>query len=288
MRADRILVLQLAASDPPGRLAGWLSTAGLVLDVRDAAEPGAVPESLDSHAGLIVLGGGMGAAEDDRAPFLPAVRALLRAAVTAEVPTLGVCLGAQLLALANGGRVAPNPEGPEFGAQLIAKRTAAAADPLFGPMPITPDVIQWHFDAVITLPPGAVQLAGSPLCENQAFRLGRLAWGIQFHIETTPEIVRAWAASDAEALDGYDVDRILQRADAADPDVAEAWQPFAAAFAGVVLDPASVPAARAVPTSTAAPISDPAAIRAALAAELTASRHPAVLPMPGRRPPSDG
>jgi GMP synthase-like glutamine amidotransferase len=282
-----VLVLQLAESDPPGRLAEWLSAAGAVLDVRDAAEPGAVPDSLGSYSGLVVLGGGMGAADDDVAPFLPQVRALLREAVRDEVPTLGVCLGAQLLALANGGRVARNPEGPEFGAQLIAKRTAAATDPLFGPMPITPDVIQWHFDAVTALPPGAVQLAGSPVCENQAFRLGRLAWGIQFHIETTPAIVRDWAATDAEALDGYDVERILERSDAAHADVAEVWQPFAQAFAAVVLDPSSVPAARSVPTSTAAPITDPAAIRAALAAELTASRQHTVLPMPGVRAPGD-
>jgi GMP synthase-like glutamine amidotransferase len=229
----------------------------------------------------------MGAADDERAPFLPAVRSLLREAVRAQVPTLGICLGAQLLAAANGGRVAPNPEGPEFGAQLIAKRTAAATDPLFGPLPITPDVIQWHYDAVLSLPPGAVQLAGSPLCENQAFRLGRLAWGIQFHIETTPAQVRSWAATDADALVEYDVERLLARADAADADVAEVWQPFAAAFAAVVLDPDAVRLARAVPTSTAAPITDPAAIRAALAAELTAARQPAVLPLPGLRPRDD-
>ncbi|MEO8887733.1 MAG: type 1 glutamine amidotransferase [Jatrophihabitantaceae bacterium] len=283
-----LLVLQLAASDPPGRLADWLSAAGLTLDVRDAEQPGAVPASLDAHAGLVVLGGDMGAGDDERAPFLPAVRALLREAVRAERPTLGVCLGAQLLAAANGGRVARNPEGPEFGAQLIAKRTAAASDPLFGPIPITPDVIQWHFDAVTTLPPGAIVLAGSPLCEVQAFRLGRLAWGIQFHIETTPEIVRAWATADAVALDGYDVERILQRADAADADVAEVWLPFVTAFAGVVLNPGDVRATRTVPTSSAEPITDPAAIRAALAAEMTASRQPAALPMPGRRPPTDG
>ncbi|MGH8960793.1 MAG: type 1 glutamine amidotransferase [Jatrophihabitantaceae bacterium] len=288
-----LLVLQLAASDPPGRLAEWLSAAGLTLDVRDATGPGTVPDSLDAHAGLVVLGGGMGAADDEIAPFLPAVRALLRTAIRDEVPTLGVCLGAQLLALANGGQISPNPDGPEFGAQLIAKRTAAATDPLFGPMPITPDVIQWHFDAVTTLPPGAVQLAGSPLCENQAFRLGRLAWGIQFHIETTPAIVRSWAEEDARALDGYDVDRLLQRADAADADVVEAWQPFAEAFANIVREPAAVPAARGAPVSTAGPITDPAAIRAALAVELAAVRTPieprtTALPTPGVRSPHDG
>jgi hypothetical protein len=195
-----------------------------------------------------------------------------------------VCLGAQLLAVANGGAVAPNPDGPEFGAQLIAKRAMASTDPLFGPLPITPDVIQWHFDAIVRMPPGAVQLASSPGCDVQAFRLGRLAWGIQFHIETTPALVRAWAAGDADALAGYDVERLLARTDAVHADIAEVWQPFAASFAGVVAEPSAVPAPRSIPTSTAAPITDPAAIRAALAAEANAARSPGVLPMPGLRP----
>jgi len=208
-----------------------------------------------------------------------------RAAVSGELPTLGVCLGGQLLAVANGGQVAPNPDGPEFGAQLIAKRAASANDPLFGPLPITPDVIQWHFDAINSLPPGALQLASSPGCAVQAFRLGRLAWGIQFHIETTPEIVRGWAATDARALEGYDVQRLLSHADGVHDDLAEVWAPFATSFADVVRDPAAVRASRAVPTSTAEPITDPAAIRAALAAELTASRGATVAPLPGLRQP---
>ena len=287
MVTGTVVVLQLDASDPPGRLAEWLREAGVRLDIRDAAVPEELPAALDGVDGLVVLGGGMGAADDHLAPYLPAVRALLREAVSREVPTLGICLGAQLLALGHGGRVEPNPDGPEFGAQLVAKRAAAAGDPLFGPLAITPDVIQWHFDAVTALPPGAIQLASSPACENQAFRLGRLAWGVQFHVETTPATVRAWADEDAEALAGYDVARILARSDAAHADIAETWRPFAASFAAVVRDPGSVAAARGVPTATAAPVTDPDAIRAALAAELDASRHGGVLPMPRVRP-TDG
>ena len=278
-----LLVLQLDPTDPPARLGEWLAGAGLELDVRDASDN--LPASLDGYAGLLVLGGGMAAWEDERAPFLPAVRALLRDAVGADLPTLGVCLGAQLLALAHGGRVTRNPDGPEYGALLVAKRAAAATDPLFRELPITPDVLQWHTDAVLTLPAGAVHLAGSPTAENQAFRLGRLAWGIQFHIETTPEIVRRWAADDADALAGYDVERILARADAAHDDIAEVWQPFAAAFADVVRDPAAVSAARSLGGAGAPAITDPAAIRAALAAEATAAHgHPGTLPMPTVRP----
>jgi GMP synthase (glutamine-hydrolysing) len=285
--SPRLLVIQTAEDDPVGRLGDWLVAAGLDLAVLRPYDDGSVlPSDLVGYDGLLVLGGGMSATDDTATPWLPQVRALLRDAVSREMPTLGVCLGAQLLATANGGRVSPNPDGPEFGAHLIAKRQAAADDPLFGPLPITPDVIQWHFDAIDPLPPGAVQLASSPGCDIQAFRLGRLAWGIQFHIETTPELVRAWAAADADALEGWDVQRLLSRSDAAHDDLVDVWQPFAAVFADVVRDPGAVDPSRAVATSTAGPITDAAAIRAALAAELTASRGgAAALPMPGLRQP---
>jgi GMP synthase-like glutamine amidotransferase len=277
-----VLVVLNSRGDPPGRLDTWLTEAGLELALVPGPE---LPPDLSGFAGLVVLGGPMAATDDGVAPWLPHERQLLRDAVSAEVPTLAICLGAQLLAAANGGRVGRNPDGPEFGAQLIAKRSAAADDPLFAPLPITPDVIQWHYDAVTTLPPGAVQLASSPICEHQAYRLGRLAWGVQFHFETTPDVVRDWARVDAEQLEDYDLDRMLSRSDAVHDDLVEVWRPFTHAFAAVVRDPASVPASRRVPTSTAAPVTDAAAIRAALAAELTAARAP--LPMPGLRPPTD-
>jgi GMP synthase-like glutamine amidotransferase len=286
------VILQLAESDPPGRLDDWLREAGLEPELRAVYRGDQVPD-VEGLGALVVLGGPMGAGDDASVPYLPAVRALLRDAVSAQVPLLGVCLGAQLLAAAHGGRVGPNPEGPELGAQLVAKRSTAAADPLFGPLPITPDVVQWHYDAVLALPPGAILLASSPLCENQAYRLGRLAWGLQFHIETTPEMVRVWARDDAPRLVEYDLDAIVARADAVHADLAEVWQPFVVAFADVVRDPDAVPEPQGVRTSTAAPVTDPAAIRAALAAEAQAAHGgggvgPHQLPMPGRRPDEIG
>jgi GMP synthase-like glutamine amidotransferase len=283
--APRVLVVQLDPTDPPARLGEWLRDAGLELDVRalDAGEQ--LPPDLTGHDGVIVLGGWMGALDDAVAPFLPGVRALLRDAVAAEVPTLGVCLGHQLLAVANGGRIRVHPDGPEVGALLVAKRTAAATDPLFSAVPITPDVIQWHSDEVHVLPPGAIQLYNSPHTEYQAFRLGRLAWGIQFHIENTAEMIREWASQRDENLAHYDIDAVADRAIGLLDDIEQVWRPFAAAFADIVHDPDAVRPPTAVPAATAAPITDPAAIRAALAAELTSSR--AALPMPGLRPPDE-
>ena len=276
--STRLLVLRLDDSDPPGRLGEWLTDAGLTLDVRalDAGDP--VPADLAAHDGLLVMGGAMGAFDDAIAPYLPAVRALLRTAVSDEVPTLGVCLGHQLLAGANGGTVRRRPDGPEIGAQLIAKRASAAHDPLFAELPITPDVIQWHYDEVSTLPPGAIQLASSPVCEQQAFRLGPVAWGIQFHIETTPDMVCEWAAKHTDLTD-WDLDAIVEHAIAVHDDLADVWPGFAAAFADVVRDPETAKPAGA----PADGVADPAAVRAALAAEAAAARG-MPLPMPELRP----
>jgi hypothetical protein len=123
-----------------------------------------------------------------------------------------------------------------------------------------------------------VLLASSPACEVQAFRVGRLAWGLQFHIETTPEIVEQWAADDAAALADYDLEAILVRTAERHDDIAEVWQPFAAAFVDIARDPSAaigpvtLQLAASAPTTTAQPITDKAAIRAALAAEMQAAR----------------
>jgi len=274
-----ILVIENARDAPVARLGEWLVAAGAELDIRNAEAGDRLPDQLADYAGLVVLGGGMNAYDYAKAPWLPRVRQLLTEAVQAELPTLGVCLGGQLLAAATGGRVRPAELG-EYGAQLVAKRQAAGADPLFRELPITPDVLQWHVDEVSQLPPGAVLLASSPGCEVQAFRVGRLAWGIQFHLETTPDIVRAWAATDAELLADYDLATIVQRAVEAHSDIAETWQPVAARFVEIVADRASAAGPRTLPLAGARqpsqpePLTDPAAIRAALAAQMQAARGP--------------
>lgn len=280
-----VLVIENDVSAPIGMLDGWLREAGAELVMCSPATGQPLPAELAGYSALVVLGGGMGAYDDERAPWLPRLRALLAEAVRTELPTLGICLGAQLLAAATGGRVSA-AEMPEYGSQLVAKRQAAADDPLFRELPITPDVLQWHVDEVSELPPGAVLLAASPACEVQAFRMGRLAWGLQFHIETTPEIVALWARQDAESLQDYNVPAILERSARAHPDIVEAWQPVVAAFVALAADPSAAgPAVAAGPrllpmagagpvTTTAGPITDAAAIRAALAAELQASREP--------------
>jgi GMP synthase-like glutamine amidotransferase len=281
-----ILVVQHEADAPPARVGDWLTAAGAELDIRCPFAGDELPTDFSEHSGLVVMGGAVGAYDDLVAPWLPATRALLGRAVREQVPTFAICLGAQLLTVATGGRVERGADGPEIGAHLIAKRTAAATDPLFGPLPILPDVLQWHYDAITALPPSAILLASSPLYEVQAFRVGRLAWGVQCHIETTPEQVREWARTDPEMAD-YDLTRILDRSDAVHPDIAEAWQPLVERFVEVVRAPDGVSAATGPPVSVAAPIDDPAAIRAALAREMMqGSGGPTPLGMPTLAPPA--
>jgi GMP synthase-like glutamine amidotransferase len=233
MRLPTALVVEPAESAGAGRLGDWLRDAGLLLDSR-APAAGPLPD-LGSYAALVVMGGPMGAYDDEAHPWLSGVRDLLRTAVAGQVPTLGICLGGQLLAGALGGQVRPADEGPEIGPALVAKRDVAAADRLFGPVPFTPDVLQWHYDVITRLPAGATLLASSVRYEVQAFRVGEMAWGTQFHVETTPDQVRRWAAEDAALLagEGWDVEAALARWDleTVHADLEEVWQPVAQRFA---------------------------------------------------------
>jgi GMP synthase-like glutamine amidotransferase len=233
----RLLVVVPSETDPPARLGDWLRDAGLELDERHLLAGDDLPGDLDGYDGLLVLGGPQSATDSpETSPELVGVRDLLSQAIAADLPTLAICLGAQLLAEVGGGHVRAGIDGPEVGATLVAKRDAADADPVFGPVPLSPDVIQWHHDEISELPTGSTLLAGSPHYPNQAYRVGRHVYGLQFHIETTPEIIRAWAESDpvGVAAGPHDLETICTRAAAAHPDVADVWAPFAGRFAELV------------------------------------------------------
>jgi GMP synthase-like glutamine amidotransferase len=228
--SPRLLVIQPDELDPPARLADWLTGAGAELHVVDPAKAD-LPE-LAGYQGLVCLGGPMSAIDDLGHPWLADVRRLLAAAVASRTPVLAVCLGAQLLAVATGGQVeVAAADGPEIGPGLVAKRDAAWRDPLFADLPFMPDVLQFHSDAIVRLPPGAELLAANTRYANQAFRVGPNAYGVQFHIETTPELVLDWArlAPEEAALakpGELDADRLVEL----HTDLEEAWRPFAERF----------------------------------------------------------
>ena len=191
----------------------------------------ALPDPTDIGDGLVVLGGEMSAYADDVAPWLPALRALLSAAVISAVPTLGICLGAQLLAVATGGGVKVGEDGPEVGPYLVGKRDTGSSDPLFGELPLMPDVLHFHSDVVDPLPPDSVLLASATRYPNQAFRVGRAAYGLQFHIETTTDTVLAWARDDPDTAEFASPGALdVERLDQLHADIEETWRPVITKF----------------------------------------------------------
>ncbi|WP_234995682.1 type 1 glutamine amidotransferase [Streptoalloteichus hindustanus] len=229
MSGVRVLVVQPSDLDPLGPLEEWLRGAGAELVL---AQPGREPlPPLANHQAVVCLGGEMSVMDDEGHPWLVEVRRLLAEAVSARKPVLGICLGAQLLALATGGQVRPAAHGPEVGPSLVAKRDVAADDPLFADLPFTPDVLQFHGDEIHVLPPSAVLLASSPRYPNQAFRVGDCAYALQFHIETSAELVARWRdAQPAAAAAARPGDLDDERLTVVHEDMAEVWKPFAERF----------------------------------------------------------
>jgi GMP synthase-like glutamine amidotransferase len=133
----------------------------------------------------------MSADSDDGFPTRGAEIDLLAEALDRGLPTLGVCLGAQLLAVAGGGAVGRGPAGPEVGWAPVRLTGAAADDPLLSGLPGSLTVLHWHSDTFV-LPPEATLLASNDRYRNQAFRCGLRAWGLQFHVEVDEGAVAAF------------------------------------------------------------------------------------------------
>jgi GMP synthase (glutamine-hydrolysing) len=151
---------------------------------------------LESYDAVMVFGGSMHADEEATHPWLRHEEELLRRLLDARVPVLGVCLGGQLVAKAAGAWVGRAAE-PEIGWHPVELTPAAARDPLFARLPQRFEALQWHYYA-FDLPNGAIELARSPVCP-QAFRLGELAWAVQFHPEITLRMVEDWLDEPEEA-----------------------------------------------------------------------------------------
>lgn len=227
-----VLVVQHQSTCPPGRVGAWLTEAGVELDVRHPYSGDDLPGDLSGHDGLLVLGGQMGCADDEVAPWLPAVRELIRTAAQGATPTLGICLGHQLASSALGGTVGRNPQGRTLGMFTVRGRDDLAADPVLGACADAP-VVQWNDDVVTELPSGATTLATNERGDLLLARLAPTVWGVQGHPEADHEIVAAWASKDAGTAELADVDvpAVLAQIEAAGPAVEAAWRPVAEAFA---------------------------------------------------------
>lgn len=198
----RVLVVRNVVIEGPGMLGGMLASAGHALDLRCMESGDALPDTMGGYEALVVLGGPMNAYEEDAYPHLRRVGALLVESLGSGRPTLGFCLGAQLMAKALGAVVRANPV-KEIGVYHVELMDPGARDPIFAGVPARAPVFQWHGDT-FDLPAGAVLLATSPACRHQAFRYGQRAYGFQFHWEVDEAMVDAWARAYREELAAFD------------------------------------------------------------------------------------
>jgi GMP synthase (glutamine-hydrolysing) len=206
---SRLLVLQHIACEPPGAFEDELRSRGFDLLRAELDEGDAMPDWRE-FAGMVVMGGPMGAYEDASHPWLADEKRVVGEAAAHGHPVWGVCLGAQLLAAALGAEVYRGAEA-EVGLLPVELTPAAAGDPVFGDAPERFPTLQWHGDS-FELPSGATLLARSPAYANQAFVYKR-AYALQFHLEVTPELAAQWGEvpAYAESLEAIEGPGALQR-----------------------------------------------------------------------------
>ena len=176
-----ILVLRHEPFEHLGHFSRQLEKGGIPFVYKDLGES----LSVEDHTGLIIMGGPQSANDPD--PAIEAEIRLIGEAIARELPILGVCLGAQLIAKALGARGHRNPS-KEIGWAPVYFTNAAKGDPVFGGFPSPTTFFHWHGET-FDLPPGAEWLAYSDLCRHQAFRYGRNVYGVQFHPEIAPEMI---------------------------------------------------------------------------------------------------
>ncbi|SFN89698.1 type 1 glutamine amidotransferase [Mycetocola miduiensis] len=243
-----VLVVEHESNAGVGLVGERIRAAGAALDVVGPEAGRDIPLTADGYNGVVVLGGTPGPTDDVTAEWLPRVRTLIAHCLDTEVPFLGICLGAELLAVVANGVVGPVRNGAEVGLTELALTAAAEDDPLLGGLTGQLRALQWHTLEVHELPPGVVSLCSSDRCPNQAFRVGATAWGLQFHLEALAATAEEWAGEDSEdlrsvGLTGSEVVARMQEHEVSLRDtwstVADRWMSLVVSAADQLAEPAS-------------------------------------------------
>ena len=192
-----LIILRHVPYEGPGLIEEMLEGRGLPYKIIDVFEEG-VPLGVAGFTGIVSMGGPMSV--NDGTEEIKRERVLLLEAMERDIPILGVCLGAQIIASAMGARVYAG-EHPEVGWGEVTLTQSGIADPLLAGVDHALPVLHWHGET-FELPEGAVNLAYSEKYENQAFRAGSNTYGLQFHLEVDEEMVREWVDVDREEEDG--------------------------------------------------------------------------------------
>jgi GMP synthase (glutamine-hydrolysing) len=185
----KILVLVHVESEGPGTLGAFLESAGAEIRTARMYAGDKLPSEPIGLDAIVTMGGPMNVYEEDAYPFLRRETILLRNAVDGNLPVLGLCLGAQMIAKARGARVTKSPA-KEVGWGKVGLTDEGKRDSLLSGLPDSLDVLQWHED-MFEIPEGGTLLASSEACPHQAFRY-RNALGLQFHLEINEEMLREW------------------------------------------------------------------------------------------------
>ena len=187
----RVLVLQHIACEPPGVFEDVLLERGVELQRVGLDECEPLPASLDGIDAIVAMGGPMSVNDEAEHPWLMREKALIARAVRSGVPFWGSCLGVQLLASSLGAEVRQG-SAAEVGVLPVFATPEGTADPVFAGLSWPRPTLQWHQDT-FDLPEGATLLATSPQYPHQAFRVGELAYGVQFHVELDEAMADEWA-----------------------------------------------------------------------------------------------
>jgi GMP synthase-like glutamine amidotransferase len=224
----RILVVEHEADAGIGLVGERIERAGAEMVVVGPETGRDVPRSAEAYDGVVVLGGSP-SPTDESVTWFADVRALIRDCLDREVPLLGICLGAQLIGLVAGGRTDLVPGGPEIGVCTLRTTVAAGGDPLLGDLPAQTRSLEWHLYEVRELPPGSTSLVSSDRCASQAFRVGRYAWALQFHLEALPYTAEAWSHGEDELLVASHLTgpRLVRQMREAEPELRTTWSPVA-------------------------------------------------------------
>ncbi len=189
-----VLVLQHIACEPPGEFEDVLRERGATIHRVELDEGEPLPQGRSFDA-IVAMGGPMSVNDEAELPWLVEEKRLIREAVDSGVPYWGSCLGVQLLAASLGARVYAGGV-PEVGVLDVELTDEGRADPVFAGLPPRFPTLQWHGDT-FDLPSGATRLASSPAYPNQAFRYGRSAYGVQFHVEVSGAMAEEWGTIPA-------------------------------------------------------------------------------------------